>query len=175
MRSNSRLAMDDDRQVKDTARRIQWREAIAPRLQPIVTRVAGAIAERLNREIEAGHDASVFIFALWLAILKDGLLDWGLNLIGIGLIPIVGQIPGWLVSGILYYFLWGKGWFRRTKIRVGYWVLALFFDNLPGFEELPLTTIEVCLAWWMIRHRARQAETELRAHEQKMRATLEAG
>lgn len=166
--------MDDDGQINHAARRIQWREAIAPRFQPVVSRAAGAIAERLNREIEAGHDTSVFLFALGLALLKDGLLDWGLNLLGIGLIPIVGQIPGWLVSGILYYFLWGKGWFRRTKIRISYWILALFFDNLPGFEELPLTIIEVGFAWWVIRHRARQAETELRAHEREMRATLEA-
>ncbi len=154
-------------------RRIEWRASIASRIQPGVSHAAQAIAERLNSEIEAGHATAVFLFALGLAFLKDGLLDWGLNLLGIGLIPIVGQIPGWLVSGILYYFLWSKGWFKKTKIRISYWVLALFFDNLPGFEELPLTILEVCFAWAFIRRRARQAKVELRTHERQMRATLE--
>lgn len=135
-------------------------------------RAAEKLAERLNREIAEGHDEVAFLIALLLAATKDG-LDWVLDFLLIGEIPFIGQIPGIFLSAFLAYFLWSKGWFKRTKIRITFYVLALFIDNLPfGVNNLPMNVLSVLWAWHVVRHRARQAEGELEGLQKKVGAAL---
>ena len=142
-------------------------------LEPGILRAAEALAAKLNREIAQGHDVIVFTIALLLAAFKDGVLDWILDFAGIGEIPVVGQLPGIFVSASLAYFLWGKGWFRKAKIRVTYYIVALFFDNLPLLNNLPLTVLEVLWAWHVVRSRAVEAEAERSDLERAVGKSLE--
>lgn len=115
---------------------------------------------KLNKEIERGNDFMAFMIALSLAALKD-ILDLGLNIALVGLLPIVGQIPGFFLSVFLYLFLRGKGWFIKTKIKIMWWILGFFIDNLPVVNSLPMNTLAVLYAWRIVRKRASSAERKL--------------
>lgn len=73
---------------------------------------AEKIAGKLNETIDRGHANTAFLLALILAFLKDSLdiiLDFPILGFPIGEIPILGQLPGLLISTTLYIFLSGKG------------------------------------------------------------------
>lgn len=74
---------------------------------------------------------------------------------------IIKSLVGLFLSLALYYFLWGKGWFIKTRIRVIWWVFGFVFDNLPLASELPTNTLNVLYAWHLVRKRARAAEEKL--------------
>ncbi|MBI2451093.1 MAG: hypothetical protein HYV52_02015 [Parcubacteria group bacterium] len=123
--------------------------------------IAQRIANKLNNLIEQGHDTIAFLLAILLAFLKDG-MDVILDLMLIGEIPIIGQMPGILISAILMYFLWGKGWFNTTKVKIILWGLGVFADNLPFLiNDLPLTVLTVLMAWHVVRKRAKKAKKDL--------------
>lgn len=122
--------------------------------------LAGRTAEKLNEMIEQGHETGAFVIAILLACIKDGMDDI-LDLLLIGNIPILGQLPGFFVSATLMYFLWGKGWFNTTKVKVIVWVLGFFIDNMPAVNALPLTVLSVIMAWHVVRKKARGAEEKL--------------
>lgn len=128
--------------------------------------LAQRVADKLNKMIAQGHENTAFAIAVFLAILKD-IVDIGLDFFGIGEIPILGQLPGLFISAILMYFLWGKGWFNKTKVKLVLWGLGFFVDNLPFLiNDLPMTTLTVFVAWHVIRKRARRAEQDLeKLHE----------
>ena len=117
--------------------------------------IAARIAARLNKRIAEGHDTSVLLIGLTLALFKDVVLDNALDFLGgIGEIPILGQLPGYLVSALLTYFIFGKNFVLRF--------FFMFFDVSPFFlNNLPMTTITVLLAWKEVRDRALQAESML--------------
>jgi len=120
------------------------------------------IAEKLNKQIAEGNDVFAFSIALALAMIKDG-VDIGLDFIfGVGEIPVLGQVPGYILSGILTYFLWGKGWFLAPKIRLAYYGLGLFVDNLPLANDLPMNTLVVLYAWHNVREKAKRSQEWLR-------------
>ena len=121
---------------------------------------ARLLVQKLNKEIADGHDSVAFMLAILLAIMKDG-LDFILDILGVGLIPILGQIPGYFLSAFLMVFLWGKGYFLKGKIKIIYWIFGLFFDNLPAFNALPLNTLTVIYAWHVVRKRAGKAREKL--------------
>jgi len=143
-----------------TIERLNEARRVRFRLDRAAVSAARTLAERLNREIAEGHDITAFMIALLLAASKDG-LDWILDLFFIGEIPIIGQIPGIFLSVFLAYFLWGKGWFNKTKVRIIYYIIGLFIDNLPLVNNLPMNILVVLWAWHVVRHRAREAEREL--------------
>jgi len=122
--------------------------------------IAARIAARLNKRIAEGHDTSVLLIGLTLALFKDVVLDNALDFLGgIGEIPILGQLPGYLVSALLTYFMWGKGMFRK---KIALKVFLMLLDVSPFFlNNLPMTTITVLLAWKEVRDRALQAESML--------------
>lgn len=132
---------------------------------------ARALAARLNREIEQGNDVAAFTIALFIALAKDG-LDWVLDFILIGEIPVVGQVPGIFATAFLYYFLWGKGWLLKWRIRAIFWIFGFFFDNLPLANNLPLSTLAVLWAWHNVRQRAAEAERELEGLQKKVGTAL---
>lgn len=126
----------------------------------LITAAAERLAQKLNEEIARGHDTAAFSIALLLAAAKDG-LDIFLAGILIGLVPFWGQIPGWFLTAFLAFFLWGKGWFLNTRIKVAWWVLGIFFDNLPVVNTLPMSILTVLYAWHIVRKRAAAAEKKL--------------
>lgn len=128
--------------------------------------LAQRVAAKLNQMIAQGRENTAFAIAIFLAILKDG-LDIGIDFFIVGEIPIIGQLPGLFISATLMYFLWGKGWFNRTKVKIILWGLGFLVDNLPFLiNDLPMTTLTVFMAWHIIRKRARQAEKDLeKLHE----------
>jgi len=131
--------------------------ARALRLGGLVT-TRGAIAEaaervavKLNEEIAKGHEATAFFIAIAIAAVKDAL-----DILQLGF-PVLSVF----LSLILTYFLWGKGWFLKTRIRIIWFVLGIIFDNLPIFSFLPVQTIAVFYAWHIVRKRASAAEEKL--------------
>jgi len=137
-----------------------------------VAALAQKLADKLNKIIADGNDKSAFLVVVTLALIKDGLLDIGLDFLGIGLIPIVGQIPGYFVSATLFYFMRGKGMLRGKMFgRVLVFFLA---DSFPLVEELPITVFAVLFAWRGLVKKARQAERDLPVLAQKTQEELEA-
>lgn len=137
-----------------------------------VFKTAERVAIKLNKLIEDGHDATAFFMAILLAAFKD-CVDLGIDLVLIGEIPILGQLPGLFISATLMYFLWGKGWFNTTKIKIIWWVFGLFFDNLPLLNALPMTVFTVLMAWHVVRKKAEGAEENLKELKKKTMRELE--
>jgi hypothetical protein len=141
--------------------------------QKSVFEIAQRVAGKLNKLIERGHDTTAFSIALLLAALKDG-VDIGLDFLFLaGEIPIIGQLPGVFISAVLAYFLWGKGWFKTTKVKIILWGLGFVFDNLPLANDLPMTILTVLWAWHIVRERAQHAERNLMDLKEKTAGELE--
>jgi hypothetical protein len=139
----------------------------------LVLEAAKRVAVKLNKLIEDGHDTTAFFIAIILASFKD-CVDLGLDLFFlIGEIPILGQLPGLFISATLMYFLWGKGWLNKTKIKIIWWVFGLFFDNLPLLNDIPMTVFTVLIAWHVVRKKAGQAEEDLEKLSEKTQEELE--
>lgn len=137
-----------------------------------ITEMAAKVAAKLNQLIAQGHDTTAFGVAIILACLKDG-VDIGLDLIVIGEIPILGQLPGLFISATLMYFLWGKGYFNTTKVKIILWGLGFFADNLPFLiNDLPMTVLTVLMAWHVVRKRARKAEENMQELSKKTEEEL---
>lgn len=138
-----------------------------------VLKLAQKTAAKLDKLIVEGHNTSVLIFGLTLSLLKDGVMDLVLDFLFIGEIPIIGQLPGMVVSAMLVYFMWSKGmWKKKMLLSV---VVLLLADNLPfAINNLPLSTIAVLWSWKSIRQRALNAETDLQELSQKTQEELEA-
>ena len=130
-----------------------------------ITQAAQALAKKLNKEIEKGHDTIAFSIAILLATFKD-FFDLIIFLTGTSVYaPGVSMLTGLFLSSFLYFFLLGKGWFLKWRIRLEYWVLCLFFDGLPGFEALPINTLMVLYAWRLTKKRMRHAEVKMKELE----------
>ncbi|KKS39063.1 MAG: hypothetical protein A3G49_03185 [Candidatus Sungbacteria bacterium RIFCSPLOWO2_12_FULL_41_11] len=125
------------------------------------------LAGHLNSLIKEGHVTTAFLIALALAGAKDG-WDWTF-----GKIPIVGLIGGTCISLALFLFLWGKGMFKKGKIKMARLILVLFFDNIPLIKNLPTNTLMVLYAWHVVKKRAREAEEKLKDLQEKTGQTLE--
>ncbi|MEK7630752.1 MAG: hypothetical protein AAB417_01865 [Patescibacteria group bacterium] len=143
-----------------------------------VRELAKKIAAKLEKQIRDGNDIVAISILLFLAFLKDGLLDVGLDfLFGFGEIPIIGQLPGYAVSMILYYFMFGKGYFlkQRAKMNMRAWLFVLGFivDGLPLVNNLPGTTVTVIHTIRLLKKRARKAKADLAALNTSTKAQLE--
>ena len=163
--------MDEEREQLEFKRMVRLASSLHSRKKTLL--VTELIAEKLNKQIAEGNDVLAFSIALALALIKD-IVDVALDFIfGVGEIPVLGQIPGYIISGILTFFLWGKGWFLKPKIRLAYYGLGLFVDNLPLANNLPLQTLTVLYAWHNAREKAKQSQGWLqelgRASEKRIR------
>ncbi len=141
--------------------------------EKLVTEMARKVAAKLNQLIAEGHDTTAFGIAIILAIIKDGLMDWALDFIIVGEIPILGQLPGIFLSAVLFYFMYGKGMFRgKIFARITLFFIA---DNLPFFiNNAPITTLGVLYAWRNVRRKAREAEEHMKELSKKTQEELEA-
>ncbi|MEK9166568.1 MAG: hypothetical protein AAB846_02435 [Patescibacteria group bacterium] len=163
--------MDEQNEHLEFRRMVRLATALRSRRKTSL--VTELIAEKLNKQIAEGHDVFAFSIAITLALTKDG-VDVALDfLFGVGEIPILGQIPGYIISGILTNFLLGKGWLLKPKIRLTYYVLGLFVDNLPLANNLPLSALTILYAWHNVREQAKQSQGRLeelgRASEKRIK------
>ncbi len=122
---------------------------------------AKSLAEKLNEEIAKGNDTSAFMIAMILALFKD-FMDIVLDLLLIGEIPGVNFATGLFLTSFLFFFMLGKGWFLKWKIKFWYWVLGLFVDGLPIVSLLPINTLLVLYAWRLTKKRKAKAEVKLK-------------
>ena len=127
-------------------------------LKDIASLNAKGAAEKLEKMI-AKYDKEALLIVLALALIKDGAADVLLDFFfGVGLIPILGQIPGYFISAVIFYLMWGKG---MLKGRIMAWVfLLLIGDSLPILEEFPITTFTVLFAWRGFVKKIKQAEAD---------------
>ncbi|MFA5870526.1 MAG: hypothetical protein WC842_01385 [Candidatus Paceibacterota bacterium] len=122
---------------------------------------ARILAGKLNKEIEKGNDNAAFMIALTLAAVKD-FLDIVLDILLIGLIPGVSFVVGLFLTSFLYFFMLGKGWFLKAKLKFYFWILGLFFDGLPGFNILPTNVLLVLYAWRVTKKRAEKSKIKMK-------------
>jgi hypothetical protein len=122
-----------------------------------VTNAAKSLVDKLNKKIAMGEETTAFSIALLIAVIKDS-MDIILDLAIIGLFPIIGQLIGYFVSTFLFFFLLGKGWILNKKLKIMYWILGFFFDNLPLFNALPVSTLNVLYAWRVVRKNGEKAK-----------------
>ena len=140
--------------------------------EKFVVEAAERVAKKLNKMIETGHDDSAFMIALLLAAFKD-FLDIVLDILLIGLIPGVSFFIGLFLTSFLFFFLLGKGWFLKTRLKIWFWILGLFVDGLPVFNALPTNVLLVLYAWHLAKKRARNAEENLEKLKEKTLEELE--
>lgn len=152
--------MDEDN--NNSGRNI-LREGIARdfNVEQRIIHLAKKLAEKLNKEIEKGNDDTAFMLALLLAAFKD-FLDIVLDFVLIGLIPGVSFAIGLFLTSFLFFFMLGKGWFLKWKIKFWFWVLGLFVDGLPLFNALPINVLLVLYAWRLTKKRAAKAKLKLK-------------
>ena len=142
---------------EERAGRLSQARLTTSTLKDIASLNSKGIAEKLEKMI-AKYDKEALLIVLALAFIKDGAMDILLDLIGVGLIPIIGQIPGYFISAVIFYLMWGKG---MLKGRIMAWVLLLLIgDSLPFLEEFPITTFTVLFAWRGLVKKIKQAEAD---------------
>jgi hypothetical protein len=136
------------RKIAKEASRITREAATGSKLK------AGFKAARLAVQLRHETSNVAFIFMLSLAILKDGIIDFGF-LGTLFWIDWIIDIPMWIVWMMLAIFLFGKG---KWKIRIALFLAGLFenLDTITGglaaiISTLPLWTISVIYAWWQSR------------------------
>jgi hypothetical protein len=164
------MTIEDERLMRlEEARRI---EEEAEETRRLVGGIAQRVAFKLNALVEEGHATGVFTFMLAIAIAKDGLMDWLLDFLIIGEIPLVGQIPGALMGATLWFFMRMRGSYAKRKFRQ---IILLTIDCLPFFiNNLPLTTLSVLWMWSDAKKDAEKAEVNLVDLKNKTRQELKA-
>ena len=125
-----------------------------------ITDAGKRLAEKLNEEIARGNEDVAFFIALNIALFKD-FQDIILALVGLGEIPLLGEILGLFCFVCLTLIMFQKGWFLKTRLRVMWWVLGFFIDNLPLFSILPIETLLVLYAWHLVKKRSKAAQKKL--------------
>jgi len=127
---------------------------------------------KLAELIRNGNDTTVLIIGLTLAIIKDTVMDVGLDFLGgFGEIPILGQLPGWGISALLIFFMSGKG-MLKSKITVK--VILYLLDLLPFLvNDLPFTTLSVLYSWNDVKEKALKAEGDMEVLEDMTEAQLQ--
>lgn len=132
-------------------------------IQQKVVSAAEGLAQKLNKEIEKGNATGAFMIAILLATFKD-ILDIYLNALNItfvGVLSGVEFVVSLFLTSFLFFFMLSKGWFLKTRIKIWYWILSIFFEGLPGFSLLPISTLLVLYAWRLAKKRKAHAEIKL--------------
>ena len=143
---------------EENVRRLNQARLTASTLKDITSLNIGGTVKKLEKMI-AKYDKEALLIILALALIKDGAADVLLDFFfGVGLVPSLGQIPGYFISAVIFYLMWGKG---MLKGRTMAWVLFLLIgDNLPLVEEFPITTFTVLFAWRGFVKKVKQAEAD---------------
>jgi hypothetical protein len=127
------------------------------RYRTFISKTAEKLAGKLDEEIQRGHNTTAFSIALLIAVFKD-FQDVILALVGLGEIPLLGEILGLFCFTCLTIFMFNKGFMLKTRLRIMWWVLGLIVDNLPLFSILPIETILVLYAWYLVKKRSKKAK-----------------
>lgn len=139
----SRLNQSRLRSDNLSAEVVQTKEAFIKKLEAVINK------HRRNKKY--------FALAFALAAFKELVLDIALDFaFGFGLIPIIGQIPGWATSFAIFILMFGKGMFvGKAKARS---IVFLLGDSVPYLEELPLTVISIFFVWSSSSKKAKLAQ-----------------
>jgi hypothetical protein len=112
---------------------------------------------KYDQIIKEGSATGTFLTILFLTFLKEG-ADWALDLILVGEIPLLGQMPGWFITAIIIFLQWGRGKFLRNQImKRG---VLLWLDNLPVINNLPLSIIYTLWLWHYCKKEAEKAKEQ---------------
>lgn len=142
------------------------------RVEFFLSQQARSLVYKLNEEIDKGNDMFAFTTALMLAMFKDFIdlcffaLKVKLAATGIGIaivlpLALFAWATGVFLTVFIYFFLLGKGWCKRMRLRIIYWILGFFVANFPVFSALPINTLLVLYAWRLVRKRGLQASRDL--------------
>jgi len=185
--TKKKIDRDEEDQLEEEALNSEdadrWAALVEERAEDEKQQVHGLaekIATHLNEMIEAGHDNTAFMILITLAAFKDGVLDLGLDLFfGIGEIPVLGQLPGLIISGVIFFFIrmrasFGKRFMRRLIAKRLVRILAMFFvDCLPLVNNLPMATINILWIWHDVKKEAEKAESDMQALQGMTKSQLE--
>ncbi len=130
-------------------------------LEQRVVSAAKSLAGKLNEEIAKGNDDIAFMIALLLAAFKD-FLDIILAFLLIGEIPGVSFFIGLFLTSFLFFFMLGKGWFLKWKIKLWFWILGLIVDGFPVVSVFPMNVMLVLYAWRLAKKRAEKGKLKLK-------------
>lgn len=118
-----------------------------------VSEASKALAKKLNREIARGHADLAFSIVIGLTLAKDL----------IGLIPIFGDVIALVVSGGIFIFMLGKGYFLKQRLWIWFWIINGIIAFIP-FIDLTLVVSDPAImfyAWYLVKKRMRKAENKL--------------
>jgi len=134
----------------------------------ITTKIPEAIAQEMTKAVE-DKDVWVWPLAYILAIFNDGV-----DLFGLGAIPLLGDFIDLFCGAILIIFLWDIGGMVRWKVRIAIWAAMLFETIITGvlnaffglgflIELLAFSwTISIWYAHRKVKQKAELAEKGLR-------------
>ena len=128
----------------------------------ITAKVAAPIVAKMMKAID-DKNLWVWPFAIGLAILNDFL-----DILVIGSIPIIGDAVDILTGFILFMFLFNIGGHVRIKVRVAIF-LANFLELIPLVDFIPVWTISIFYAWYIVNKRGRKAEQDLKKLKYKLK------
>ncbi|OGZ34044.1 MAG: hypothetical protein A3I88_01895 [Candidatus Portnoybacteria bacterium RIFCSPLOWO2_12_FULL_39_9] len=103
------------------------------------------IAHRMKKAV-ADKESWAWPFAFILALFNDGV-----DLLGLGAIPILGDFLDIFCGIILTMFLWDIGWTIKWKIRIAIW-LAAGLEIILGLAILPELIPFWLLSVWYAHH-----------------------
>ncbi len=127
-----------------------------------ITSFARTLAEKLNKEIEKGNENIAFMLALLLALFKD-FLDTIVALTAAeAFVPGITFVIGLFLTSFLFFFMLGKGWLLRWRLRLWFLFLGLFIDGIPFISAFFMNTFLVLYAWRLTKKRARNAKITLK-------------
>ncbi|MEK7649810.1 MAG: hypothetical protein AAB367_02545 [Patescibacteria group bacterium] len=118
---------------------------------------------KLQKLVRLAKNPVTSSILITIALTKDLGADIGLNFLGIGLIPILGQLFGWALSIIEYFIMQHYGFFEdngKRSLKRWRYILSFLVDGLP-IDELPISTIATLIGIRNIRKAAKDAEKEL--------------
>jgi len=124
------------------------------RFEDIAVRVGEEYAAKLVKDIENGDSTSV-VFALFVAVMLDVLTLFS------SVTPLASFIS-FFGAVILTFILWDAGSFIKMKVRLIIWIAAAI-EIIPIIGFMPIWTIALIWAIFVIKGRAREADAEASA------------
>jgi hypothetical protein len=115
----------------------------------IIAKIPTLIAQRMTKAVE-DKDAWVWPFAFILAAFNDGV-----DILGLGSIPFLGDFLDLFCGVILTMFLWNIGGMIKWKLRIAIW-LATGLETILGLAILPEFIPFWVLAVWYAHHKIRK-------------------
>jgi hypothetical protein len=125
----------------------------------MIEKAAGKISRELvNRMVKAVDDKKSWV---WPLVLGMALLNDFLDFLAIGSVPMLGDLIDILTGLVLFMFLFDIGGMIRLKVKIAIFI-ASFFELIPFVDLVPIWTICILWAWYIVRKKGNAAENGLR-------------